>query len=147
MPDVIRKFFGSEEIADELKILDKELEGAINSVRELKEDWGKKAEHVNAFLKDWTSTSWSIRKLKEHIKVVEELDIDEEEKIVTETKSVLKIRKIIADLVSKTENEFLRKTAGNRENAQGVRNRLLGLINALFNSESVLSRNYFPTTS
>ena len=91
MTNIIQKLFGDENMADEIAQLDEQLRIAIEDIKKLEEDWHRKVEQVNGFIKNWDK-KWNLIKLKENIRVIEEIERDEKEVVTEEKKSVLKIK-------------------------------------------------------
>ncbi|MBI2652415.1 hypothetical protein HYX00_03020 [Candidatus Woesearchaeota archaeon] len=101
MAKILEKFFESEQTASTLQTLDEELRVAIEDIKKLEEDWQAKVSHVQLFLREG-NTDWNIRKLKEHIRVVRDIDVQEKEEIGREKRAVLKIRDIASRVLKET---------------------------------------------
>ena len=80
MVNIIQKLFGNEDIVSSFKELDSELKRALINFRRLEDDWKAKVRLVNNYFKEWDRTG-SFRDLKDirkHIRLIEELEIEEE---------------------------------------------------------------------
>ena len=146
MNNIIKRFFGSEETANQLQELDEELKEAIEDIKKLEEDWKEKVKLIRSFINTWNSGH--LEELREHIRVVQELDIKEEEKIVKERKAILKIKIVLGKLMNSENNvrhvELLKRLSVNLNQNIYNKNPILKFIlflNYEFNNWKKLEEN------
>ena len=104
MATIIEKFFGSEKAANKLREFDENLRIAVDDIKKLEQDWHEKVKEVNGFLGGWNAKPENLKILKNHIRVIEEITINEQEEIKQEIKVNLKIAEITERLLVKIRN-------------------------------------------
>ena len=94
MTNIVQRFFGSEDVANELAQLHEKLRDAVEDVKKLEEDWKEKVRLTQEFLRNWNK-AWDLKKLKNNIRVIRSLGSEEQREFREEKEALLYVRHII----------------------------------------------------